>query len=330
MNTFGTIFKVSIFGESHGKEIGIIIDGCPSGIKLKDSDFCNDLARRKSGKNGTTARKESDVPSVMSGVFEGRTSGSPIMISFQNSDIKSSDYTALKDTPRPGHADFAALKKYNGFNDYRGGGHFSGRITAPLVAAGVVAKKITSNLSYSSQILSIGGKKDENEIKELLTEAIENGDSLGGVIECKIAGMPTGYGEPFFDSLESLISHAVFSIPAVKGIEFGAGFALAKMKGSEANDQIVDLNGATLTNNNGGINGGISNSNEILFRVAVKPTPSISLPQRTISIKDKKQTEIEIKGRHDVCIALRMGVIIEAVTAIVLADLKLLYEAKRG
>ena len=330
MNTFGTIFKVSIFGESHGKEIGIIIDGCPSGIKLKDSDFCNDLARRKSGKKGTTARKESDVPSVMSGVFEGRTSGSPIMISFQNSDIKSSDYTALKDTPRPGHADFAALKKYNGFNDYRGGGHFSGRITAPLVAAGVVAKKITSNLSYSSQILSIGGKKDENEIKELLTEAIENGDSLGGVIECKIAGMPTGYGEPFFDSLESLISHAVFSIPAVKGIEFGAGFALAKMKGSEANDQIVDLNGATLTNNNGGINGGISNSNEILFRVAVKPTPSISLPQRTISIKDKKQTEIEIKGRHDVCIALRMGVIIEAVTAIVLADLKLLYEAKRG
>ena len=330
MNTFGTIFKVSIFGESHGKEIGIIIDGCPSGIKLKDSDFCNDLGRRKSGKKGTTARKESDVPSVMSGVFEGRTSGSPIMISFQNSDIKSSDYTALKDTPRPGHADFAALKKYNGFNDYRGGGHFSGRITAPLVAAGVVAKKITSNLSYSSQILSIGGKKDENEIKELLTEAIENGDSLGGVIECKIAGMPTGYGEPFFDSLESLISHAVFSIPAVKGIEFGAGFALAKMKGSEANDQIVDLNGATLTNNNGGINGGISNSNEILFRVAVKPTPSISLPQRTISIKDKKQTEIEIKGRHDVCIALRMGVIIEAVTAIVLADLKLLYEAKRG
>ncbi len=321
MNSFGRIFRINIFGESHGPEVGVTIDGCPPGIPISWEDFENDLARRKSGAKGTTPRKESDTPRLISGVYQGHTTGAPLTILFENSDTRSGDYADFTDIPRPGHADFTAMKKNSGFNDPRGGGHFSGRITIGLVAAGVIAKKIIAPVEVKAGLTEVGGEK---EIEHAVEKAITANDSIGGIVECKVSQMPVGIGEPIFDSLESLISHMVFSIPGIKGVEFGAGFDSARMSGSEHNDCFVSTDGGTSTNHAGGINGGISNGNPLVFRVAVKPTSSISKKQRTINMATGEMVDLEIKGRHDVCIALRVPVIVEAVTAIVLADLFLL------
>ncbi len=320
MNSFGNIFRISIFGESHGNSTGITIDGCSAGLPLLESDFTADLDRRRSGSKGTTPRKEADLPRIMSGVFNDFTTGAPITIIFENTNTRFKDYEKIRETPRPGHADFVASKKFGGFEDFRGGGHFSGRITLGIVAAGVIARKLISPIKIKAELTEAGGIKD---IELALDKAIEEQNSIGGIIECTASNLPTGIGEPFFNSVESMIAHLVFSIPAIKAIEFGAGFASAKMKGSDHNDMFISPEGKTETNHAGGINGGISNGNDIVFRVAVKPTSSIALAQNTMNIKTGKMTELKIEGRHDLCIALRVPVIMEAVTAIVLADLML-------
>jgi chorismate synthase len=320
MNTFGHIFRISIFGESHGKWVGITIDGCPAGVPLTEEDMLPDLDRRKAGAAGTTPRRETDQPAIMSGVFNGHTTGAPITIVFENANTRSADYDALKDTPRPGHADFVLGKKFNGFNDHRGGGHSSGRLTVALVAAGVVAKKILPGIKIEAHLSEAGGNKN---IEAAIAAAVENQDSIGGIVSCTVQGVPVGWGEPFFNSIESVISHAVFAIPAIKGIEFGSGFAAASMTGSTHNDAITDAEGHTATNNAGGINGGISNGNELSFRVAVKPTSSTPQPQNTWNNTAQSVVPFTVKGRHDLCIALRVPVVLEAVTAIALADLRL-------
>ncbi len=319
MNSFGKLFKVEIFGESHGENLGVILDGVTPGISLEPKDFETDLKRRKSGKKGTTSRIEDDMPKIISGVFNGKTTGAPLTILFENQNQNSKDYSEIKNYPRPGHADFVAMKKFKGFNDYRGGGHFSGRLTLPIVAAGVVAKKMINSINITSKIVELGGKKENFE--SVLDDVLKNGDSVGGIVESVVKNVPIGLGEPFFDSLESLISHAVFSIPGVKGIEFGAGFKIAKMKGSEANDEYKNSNGKTISNNSGGINGGISNGNEIVFRVAFKPTSSIFLEMQTFDLKNGKLTKKFLKGRHDTAFVLRTPVIVESVVAFVFADL---------
>ncbi len=318
MNSFGTIFRINIFGESHGKWVGITIDGCPAGIDLTESDLLPDLERRKPGAAGTTPRKEDDAPIFVSGVFNYKTTGAPLTIVFENNNTRSADYESLRDTPRPGHADFVLDKKFNGYNDYRGGGHSSGRLTVALVAAGVVAKKIMTGVAINASLTEAGGNAD---IEAAINKAIADQDSIGGIVTCNVKGLPVGVGEPFFNSVESVISHAVFSIPAVKGIEFGSGFAAARMKGSSHNDALIDDSGTTLTNNAGGINGGISNGNELYFRVAIKPTSSTPQQQNTWNNKSQSVEAFTVKGRHDLCIALRVPVVVEAITAIALADL---------
>jgi chorismate synthase len=321
MNSFGRIFRICIYGESHGPSLGIILDGCPAGIPLAENNFDPDIQRRNPPLAGTTARKETDRPQLLSGVFKGQTTGSPIHVLFVNKDIDPNVYEAIRDVPRPGHADFIAQKKFGGFQDYRGGGHFSGRLTLGIVAAGVVAKKILAPISIQARITEAGGI---SKIQEAIEIAQKNQNSIGGIVECECEGIPPGLGEPFFDSMESLLSHILFSIPAIKGVEFGSGFRSARMTGSEHNDPIIDKDGTTETNHSGGINGGISNGNPIQFRVAVKPTSSIQQKQRSVNIKTGQQTDLQIEGRHDTCIALRVPVIVEAAAAIVLADLMLL------
>lgn len=322
MNSFGRIFRVSIFGESHGESVGIVIDGCPAGLSLTLDDFLPDLERRKGGiQKGTTPRKEEDLPIFKSGIFNNKTTGAPITILFENKNIRSADYERQRDVPRPGHADFVAKAKAGGFEDYRGSGHFSGRLTVALVAAGVIAKKLLSQINIVSNILEIGGETD---LDKGLQKAIDNKDSVGGIIECRVNGLPVGLGEPFFDSAESLLSHIVFAIPAVRGIEFGTGFAAARMFGSGHNDAIENMQGKTTTNHAGGIVGGLTNGNELIFRVAIKPTSSTPREQTTLNWETGKVETVSVKGRHDLCIALRVPVILEAVTAIVLADLLLL------
>ncbi len=318
MNSFGRLFRVSIFGESHGDLAGILIDGCPAGLELKDGDLLPDLERRKSGQKGTTGRKEPDMPLIKTGVMNEKTTGAPILILFENADVDSSAYERTRYLPRPGHADFAAFKKYGGFNDYRGGGHFSGRLTVGLVAAGAIARKLIDPVRVEAHVAEVGGSR---EIGKVIDDALREKDSVGGIVECTVTGLPAGLGEPFFDSVESLISHAAFSVPAVKGIEFGAGFASGSMRGSDYNDVIVDPEGRTKTNNAGGITGGLTNGNDIFFRVAIRPTASIPRPQPTVDLRSGDSAVLSIEGRHDACIALRVPVIIEAVTAIVLADL---------
>jgi chorismate synthase len=318
MNTLGNKFRVSIFGESHGKWVGITIDGCPPGIDLEESDLLPDLERRKAGAAGTTPRKEEDMPLFVSGFFNNKTTGAPLTIVFENKDTRSADYDAIKDTPRPGHADFVLNKKFNGFNDHRGGGHSSGRLTVALVAAGVIAKKILKGIDIHAELVEAGGDTD---IEAAIKTAVEDNDSIGGIVACTVKGLPIGVGEPFFNSLESVISHAIFSIPAIKGIEFGTGFAAVKMKGSEHNDAMVSGQGATRTNNAGGINGGISNGNELFFRVAVKPASSTPKEQNTWNNASNSVEAFTVSGRHDLCIAIRVPVVVEAVTAIVLCDL---------
>ncbi len=320
MNSIGKIFRISIFGESHGESVGFVIDGCPAGVPLKHSDFNFDLSRRKSGAKGTTPRREADIPRIMSGVFDERTTGAPIMIMFENTNTRSRDYSNLKYIPRPGHADFTAQQKFGGYQDFRGGGHFSGRLTLALVAAGVVAKKIIDPMKVTGTILEVG---DSPNIEAAIEKAIEGQDSIGGILECKIGEVPVSLGEPFFDSVEAVISHMVFSIPAIKGIEFGSGFKAAKMSGSEHNDNIIAEDGTTETNHASGINGGITNGNEIIFRVAVKPTSSTHQSQRTMNMKSGKMEDLIIEGRHDTCIALRVPAVVEAAAAIVMADFML-------
>ena len=319
MNSFGRIFKVSLFGESHGEAVGIVIDGVPEGIELAREDFLYDIGRRAPGLKGTTARRESDEPVFLSGIYEGHTTGAPLTIMFRNENIRPSDYSQFDAIPRPGHADYVASVKWDWANDPRGGGHFSGRLTLPVVAAGVVAKKALEDIDIHAELIEVGGEKDESRWQDMLDATAAEGDSLGGIVECTVNNVPIGLGEPFFDSVEALISHAVFSMPGVRGIEFGDGFRAAAMKGSEHNDPFGQ--DGPVKNGAGGINGGISNGAPIVFRVAVKPTSSISKLQKTFNFKTGKMDTLQIKGRHDCCFALRTPVIIEALTAIVLADL---------
>lgn len=310
-----------IFGESHGESVGLTIDGCPAGLDLSVEDFLADIERRKGGAKGTTPRKEDDLPIFKSGLFNNKTTGAPITIIFENNNTRSTDYAKQRAFPRPGHADFVASKKYGGNEDFRGGGHFSGRLTVCLVAAGVIAKKLLKQIKVEAKILEVGGETD---VEKGLQNAIDAKDTIGGIVECKVDGLPIGLGEPFFDSAESLISHAVFAIPAVRGIEFGTGFAAARMFGSKHNDAIENAEGKTATNHAGGIVGGITNGNEIVFRIAIKPTSSTPKEQQTFNWETGEVNTFSVKGRHDLCIALRVPVVLEAVTAIVLADLMLL------
>ena len=352
MNTFGRKFRVTAFGESHGEAIGVVLDGVPAGLELCETDFEKDILRRKSGAKGTTPRLESDAPQILSGVYEGHTTGAPLTILFRNENVKSQDYSQFAAMPRPGHADLTAALRWDDCNDPRGGGHLSGRMTLPVVAAGVVAKKILADAtilddtpfsSVNARIIAFGGisechdelglgesasqNDNANELSAEWQEALERaaaaGDSLGAVVECVVPNMDPGYGEPFWDSVESVIAHAVFAIPGVRGIEFGDGFKAAAMRGSEHNDPIGP-DARPVKNGAGGVNGGLTNGAPIVFRVAFKPTSSISRAQQTFNFETGEMDALEIKGRHDVCFALRCPVIVEAMTAIALADLALL------
>ena len=336
MNTFGRKYRVSIFGESHGELIGVVLDGVPAGLELSEDDFVQDILRRKSGAKGTTPRIEADQPCIVSGVFEGHTTGAPLTVTFRNTNTHSSDYSLFAAMPRPGHADLTAALKWDDCQDPRGSGHFSGRLTLPIVAAGVVAKKILKDLTIldetpctevNARIIELGGiphsgaaEEFPAEWKQTIAQAIKEGDSLGAVGECEVPNVDPGYGEPFWDSVEAMIAHAVFSIPGVRGIEFGDGFKAAAMKGSEHNDPIGP-DARPVKNGAGGVNGGITNGAPISFRVAFKPTSSIRKAQQTFNFQTGDMDTLEVPGRHDVCFALRAPVVVEAMTAIVLADL---------
>lgn len=323
MNSFGTKFRISIFGESHGPAIGVTLDGVPAGIALSEEDFKADLERRRAGKKGTTPRVEADEPHILSGVFDGYTTGAPIAILFHNTNTRSQDYSLFRESPRPGHADYTASVKHNFYNDIRGGGHFSGRITLCLVAAGVVAKKMLEpSIMINASIVELGGIKcGEGEWGETIVNAMREGDSIGGIVECVCKNLPIGLGEPFFDSVESLIAHLAFAIPGIRGIEFGDGFNASRQRGSQHNDCYINRMGGMATNHAGGINGGITNGNPVVFRIAVKPTSSITKGQETFNFLSDRVEEFHVPGRHDVCIALRVPVIAESIAAIAFANL---------
>lgn len=356
-SVFGEKLRVSIFGESHGLGIGVVIDGFPSGLEIDLEKVKKEMKRRAPGRNKmSTQRKEKDEVIIQSGIFEGKTTGTPICGLILNTNQKSKDYSYLKNVMRPSHADYSGKIKYKGYNDYRGGGSFSGRLTAPLVFAGALAKQYLEKheIFVGGHISSVGKVKDNsfntlNETKELFDEisekaipvindnissemekeisiARENKNSIGGKIECMITNVPAGIGDPFFDSVESRLSHMLFSIPAVKGVEFGLGFAISEIYGDEANDSMyIDNEGniKTRTNNNGGILGGITNGMPIIFRVGIKPTPSIGMPQKTVNLETKKNTILEVNGRHDPCIVQRAVPVVESAAAIVILDLLL-------
>lgn len=321
MNSFGQVFRLTLLGESHGAGVGVVVDGCPAGLELGAGDFAEDLERRRGGPPGATSRTEEDRPEFLSGLFQGRTTGAPLALWFANSQARSQDYAGLEHLPRPGHADLAARLKYGGFADPRGGGMFSGRLTVGLVAAGVVAKKLLGGIKIRARLVGAGGS---DRPPEAIEAARAEGDSVGGLVACRADGVAAGLGEPWFDSIESLLSHLLFAIPGVKGVDFGAGFELAGMRGSRANDAILDADGRTATNFSGGINGGITNGNPLEFRVAFRPTPSIALPQRTVDLRTGEPAQLRVAGRHDACIALRAVPVVEAACAVVLADLMLL------
>ena len=350
MNTFGRKFRVTVFGESHGEAVGVVLDGVPAGLELCEADFEKDILRRKSGAKGTTPRLESDRPQILSGVFEDHTTGAPLAIIFRNEDVKSQDYAQFAAMPRPGHADLTAALRWDDCNDPRGGGHFSGRMTLPVVAAGVVAKKILADATIldetpcseiNAELVELGGiplplldaqslhdgsdavADMPDEWKDELERAAAEGDSLGAVIQCTVPAIDPGYGEPFWDSVESQIAHAVFAIPGVRGVEFGDGFEAAAMMGSQHNDPIGP-DARPIKNGAGGVNGGLTNGAPIVFRVAFKPTSSISRAQQTFNFETGETDTLKIKGRHDVCYALRCPVVVEAMTAIALADFALL------
>jgi chorismate synthase len=351
---WGKNVKYSIFGESHGKAIGVTIDGLPPGIKLDLEYIQSEMERRAPGRNElSTPRKEADRFEIVSGYFNGHTTGTPLCALIWNSDLRSKDYDELKNVMRPGHADYSGNVKYLGYNDFRGSGHFSGRITAGLVFAGAVAKQILKEkgIIIGSHLYSIGNIYDtpfdkakvnseiitellekrfpvideekSNKMKNVILKAKEESDSVGGIIEAAVLNLTTGVGSPFFDSLESTLAHLLFSIPAVKGVEFGSGFSISEMRGSEANDElyIEDDKIKTFTNNNGGILGGISNGMPVIFRVVVKPTSSIGKKQRTVDISKNENTELEVVGRHDPCIVPRAIPVVEAAAAMAILDL---------
>lgn len=326
MNDFGKIFKVTIYGTSHNDCFGCLIDNVPAGISLSASDFSLSLERRRPKSLYETARHEADLPIIKSGLFLGKTNGTPLVIEFKNEDKRSNDYINFNDTPRPSHADFSAKVKYNGFNDYRGGGAFSGRLTSAIVCAGDVAKKI-ANFDYHSEIIKVGGLQDLNKKDDYLNEVAMANDSVGGIIRVTVKNVPIGLGEPYFYSVESAISQILYSIGAVKGVSFGVGFDGVDLRGSEFNDVIIDRFGHTKTNNNGGINGGISNGNDLVINIFVKPIASIGKKQETYDFKNNKISELEIKGRHDSSIIDRVMVVLESAIAISLADLVLINKA---
>ena len=348
-NTFGTSVAVTLFGESHGEYIGATIDGLAPGIEIHHEYISHMLTQRRPAGKISTPRKEKDEYKIVSGVINGKTTGTPITILIPNENVKSGDYAQMKTVARPSHADYTADCKYHGFQDSRGGGHFSGRITAALVAAGAICKcaleqkgiiigthvkkcagiqdREFEDLSSDIQILnnSTFAVLDEargEKMQEAILAAASEGDSVGGVLETAIIGMPVGVGEPWFDTVESMLSHMLFSIPAVKGVEFGAGFAIADMRGSKANDPLRTEHGAVVStsNNNGGINGGITNGMPILFRTAIKPTPTIFKPQDTIDFRTMTDAVLEPKGRHDPAIVHRARIVQDAAAAIVLCD----------
>ena len=354
-SNFGEKVKITIFGQSHSEAIGVVIDGLPVGEAIDMEQVQQFMERRAPGRNAySTPRKEGDVPRVVSGLFEGKTCGAPICAIIENTNTRSKDYDKLKDLPRPGHADFTAWVKYDGYNDHRGGGHFSGRLTAPLCFAGAVCKQILERkgIHVGAHILSIKGVKDasfdavsvdantletvaakpfpvqEDAAGEAMQAAIAaakgKGDSVGGIIECAVTGLPVGVGEPMFDGLESRLAAAVFAIPAVKGVEFGAGFGVADLFGSENNDDFIynaDGTVETKTNNHGGSLGGISSGMPLVFRAAFKPTPSISREQDTISISKRENDKLAVVGRHDPCIVPRAVPCVEAAAAVAILDL---------
>lgn len=322
-NTFGKILQISIYGASHDEAIGIVIEGAPEGIHLPAKLFDDDLNRRRPQLSGETSRHESDTPHISGLDKDERTTTEPIRIEFLNGDTRSKDYSHLRRQPRPSHADLVQMRKYGPEYNIAGGGIASGRMTVALVAAGVVAKRILSEATFNTEVISIGGERDPERQRELIRSVAHEGDSVGGVVECRVTGLPHSLGEPFFDSTESIIAHLLFSIPGVKGVEFGDGFAGSEKRGSERNDAIISAQGHTLTNNEGGINGGITNGNELIVRVAIKPTPSIARKQHTYNLDSEAIEELTIGGRHDSCIARRAAVVVEAMVALALADLKL-------
>ena len=348
-NSFGTSVIVTLFGESHGPEIGAVLDGLAPGLPVDAAFIASQLTLRRPAGAISTARQEADPFRIVSGVFEGRTTGTPLTILIPNADTRSEDYH--RGPARPGHADLTAYSKYHGFEDYRGGGHFSGRITAALVAAGSVVLPAlkAKGILIGTHIARCAGIDDApfgadlikdleklnrlpfavldegsgERMREAIADTASRGDSAGGILETAVTGLPAGVGEPWFDTVEGVLSHALFSVPAVKGVSFGDGFALADMTGSRANDplRIIDGRPATLTNHNGGVNGGITNGMPLLFRCVVKPTPSISLPQKTVNPGTGEETDLTISGRHDPAIVHRARVVVDSVTALVLADL---------
>ena len=349
-NVYGNSISVTLFGESHGEQIGAVIDGLAPGIEVNMEFIHKQLELRKPQGKISTKRVEADEPHIVSGVFEGKTTGTPLCILFENQNTKSKDYSKTKDLMRPGHADFTAIEKYHGFADYRGGGHFSGRITTPIVAAGAILiqalqkkgiyigshiqkcgpiedKKFTD---YETEIAKVNELVfpvlDEDAAKNIyayMVQAAEEGDSVGGILETVVTGVPSGVGEPWFDTMESMLAHALFSVPAVKGVEFGEGFRFADMKGSEANDafEMKDGKVVTKTNHNGGVNGGITNGMPIRFQTVVKPTPSIYKKQETVNMATMENEVMQIQGRHDPAIIPRARVVVDSMTAIVLADM---------
>lgn len=322
-NSFGKIFRLTIFGASHAECVGVTIEGVPAGIALNTEMFSADIDRRRPSLTGETTRKEEDTPMIEGLNSDGKTTGGPLTITFKNNNRRSGDYSHLKVHPRPSHADLVQLRKYGDKADIAGGGMASGRMTVALVAAGVVAKEILQNVTFTTYLAAVNGVTDNRQFDDIITTAARNGDSVGGIVECCIKGIKATLGEPFFDSAESIISHALFSIPGVKGIEFGDGFAGTAKLGSERNDTIINASGTTLTNNEGGINGGITNGNDITLRVAIKPTPSIAKEQMTYNFESCTTTPLTIGGRHDACIARRAVVVVEAMVAVALADLLL-------
>jgi len=320
VNAIGTLFRVQLFGESHGPAVGVVVDGIPAGLSLGPADFEPDLERRRAGAPGTTPRAEPDIPELLSGVYQGRTTGTPLCAIFRNADARPADYDRFSDMPRPGHADLVSRIRYSGYADPRGSGHFSGRLTLALVAAGVVAKKALPGVSFGARVIEADGRVD---IDAAIAEAAADGDSVGAVVELRASGLRAGLGEPFFGALESLAAAALFAVPGVRGVEFGDGFAAARMRGSEHNDPIVAPDGAMSKNGSGGVNGGISNGNELVVRVAMKPASTIAKPQRTWNFATRAMDELSAPGRHDACIALRGAVALEAALAVVLADLEL-------
>ena len=351
---FGKKVKIHIFGQSHSEAIGVVMDGLPVGEEIDLDEVQKFMERRAPGRNAySTPRKEADLPRVVSGLFEGKTCGAPVCAIIENTNTRSKDYDKLKDLPRPGHADFTAWVKYNGYNDHRGGGHFSGRLTAPLCFAGAVCKQILERkgIHVGAHILSIKGVKDVpfdaveidaetlkavagkafpvqndaagEEMQAVIAAVKEKGDSVGGIVECAITGLPVGVGEPMFDGLESVLAQAIFAIPAVKGVEFGAGFGVAELFGSENNDDFIYEEGMVKTkaNNHGGSLGGISSGMPLVFRAAFKPTPSISMEQDTISISKRENDRLAIQGRHDPCIVPRAVPVVEAAAAVAILDL---------